>query len=68
LKILIRRISTDYENSNCTPAASDYVQISKGGLAGVVLGSIIGTSLIALATGYWFIQRKRIYPGHALNT
>ncbi|CAB4415663.1 unnamed protein product [Rhizophagus irregularis] len=44
------------------------VQISKGGLVATVLGSIIGTGLITLATSYWFIQRKRIYPGHALNT
>ncbi|PKC61790.1 hypothetical protein RhiirA1_466026 [Rhizophagus irregularis] len=54
------------------------VQISKGGLVAIILGSIIGSSLITLATSYWFIgdqlwvyrfiQRKRIYPGHALNT
>ncbi|PKC03192.1 hypothetical protein RhiirA5_402055 [Rhizophagus irregularis] len=41
---------------------------SAGGFVATVLGSILGTGLITLATSYWFIQRKRIYPGHALNT
>lgn len=37
----------------------DNIQISKGGLAATVLGSIIGTSLIALGVGYWFIHLSR---------
>ncbi|PKY40986.1 hypothetical protein RhiirA4_395364 [Rhizophagus irregularis] len=65
---LIGRVSPT--GSSQTPIKTDpnNVQISKGGLAATVLGSIIGTSLIALAISYWFIKRKRIYPGHALNT
>jgi len=68
---LIGRVSTDSAGSSNTPMIKtdpNNVQISKGGLAATILGSIIGTSLIALAIGYWFIKRKRIYPGHALNT
>ncbi|RGB42319.1 hypothetical protein C1646_190474 [Rhizophagus diaphanus] len=68
---LIGRVSTDSAGSSHTPIIKtdpNNVQISKGELAATVLGSIIGTSLIALATSYWFIKRKRIYPGHALNT
>ncbi|CAG8655608.1 15293_t:CDS:2, partial [Rhizophagus irregularis] len=59
---LIGRVSPT--GSSQTPIKTDpnNVQISKGGLAATVLGSIIGTSLIALAAGYWFIKRKRIYP------
>ncbi|CAB4488193.1 hypothetical protein RhiirA1_538939 [Rhizophagus irregularis] len=63
---------TDSAGSSCsTPMINtvpNNVQISKGGFVATVLGSILGTGLITLATSYWFIQRKRIYPGHALNT
>ncbi|PKK72125.1 hypothetical protein RhiirC2_710618 [Rhizophagus irregularis] len=61
-----------------TASAGPSPTASAGGLVAIILGSIIGSSLITLATSYWFIgdqlmvyrfiQRKRIYPGHALNT
>ncbi|PKY54048.1 hypothetical protein RhiirA4_500463 [Rhizophagus irregularis] len=61
-----------------TASAGPSPTASAGGLVAIILGSIIGSSLITFATSYWFIgdqllvyrfiQRKRIYPGHALNT
>ncbi|RIA85888.1 hypothetical protein C1645_780893 [Glomus cerebriforme] len=65
-------ITTDLVDSYCTPMkamnASSDVQISKGGLVGIVFGSIIGTSLVTLIIGYCFIKHHmKTYPKHALN-
>ncbi|GBB87815.1 hypothetical protein RclHR1_01430024 [Rhizophagus clarus] len=61
---LFGRKSPDY---NMIKDDSNNIQISKGGLARVVLGSIISTSLIAFAICYSIIKHKKIYPNHALN-
>src|SRR5256885_3075051 len=69
-----RRISPDVTASNCAPNSnsneSTYtslpsmiktsdIQLSIGGIVGIVLGSAMVTTLIGLAIGFWFFQRHK---------